>query len=228
MDNRGGLINSKLYTVFNYIFYFFMTNIFFLLVISPFLIYSFVAGRNISLPIFFIFSMLLGPAVTTLCSVMMRLISGEDTTAFKDFFHFYKLNLIQGIAVSIILNLLITVGYIDMGYFSSNGQDILSYIFLAYIVLILVIAFYIYPLISRYNLKIVHAFQMAIILFFKKPYISLTGISIIIIILGLIRLNSLALVGVLFGASVIAYLIMKIEYKMILSLEESIKDKYSN
>ena len=115
-----------------------------------------------------------------------------------------------------------------MGYFSSNGQDILSYIFLAYIVLILVIAFYIYPLISRYNLKIVHAFQMAIILFFKKPYISLTGISIIIIILGLIRLNSLALVGVLFGASVIAYLIMKIEYKMIVSLEKSIKDKYSN
>ena len=33
MDNRGGLINSKLYTILNYIFYFFMTNIFFILFI---------------------------------------------------------------------------------------------------------------------------------------------------------------------------------------------------
>ncbi|MBE6050304.1 MAG: DUF624 domain-containing protein [Clostridium sp.] len=228
MGNKRGLIDNKLYSIINYIFYFFMINIFFLLVISPLIIYSLLEGKNTSLPVFLLFSILLGPAVATLCSVMLRVISGEDTTPFKDFFHFYKLNLIQGIAMATILNSLIAIGYVDMSYFNSNGQKILSYVFLVYIVLVLVIGFYIYPLIARYNLKIVHTFQMAIVLLFKKPYISLTSISIIIIVLGLIRLTSLSLVGVLFGASVIAYLIMKIEYKMIVSLESSIKEKYSN
>lgn len=227
MGNKGSLESSKGCSFLNYIFYFFMTNIFFLLVISPLLIYSFISGKNVSLPVLLIFSVLLGPAVATLCSVMLRVISGEHTTPNKDFFHFYRLNLIQGAVIAAILNSLIAVGYIDMSYFNSSGHQTLSYIFLAYIVLILAIGFFIYPLIGRYNLKIVHTFQMAIILFVKKPLISLISIVIIVTILGLIKLNSLVLVVVLLIPSIITYLIMKIEYNTIISLEQSIKEKYS-
>ena len=85
---------------------------------------------------------------------------------------------------------------------------------------------YIYPIISRYNIRIVHLFKLSINLLIKKIYISLSCISIIIIVFGILRITRLSLIAVLFGASIICYLIMRIERKMIDELEEDIKEKY--
>jgi Na+/melibiose symporter-like transporter len=49
----------------------------------------------------------------------------------------------------------------------------------------------------------------------------------IIIVLAFIRITRISLVGVLFGASIICYLIMKIENKTINELNEEIKEKYN-
>ena len=75
-------------------------------------------------------------------------------------------------------------------------------------------------------MKIIHAFKLSLRLMVTKFYISFTCISIIIIILFIIKKASIALIGLLLGVSVISYLIMVLEDKMISDLEEEIRDKY--
>lgn len=228
MKDENDILNNKLYKIVNYITYFFMENILFLLVISPLLIYILNFNENSSIGMMLVVSILIGPAITTLFSVMGKFLREGEISPIKDFFHFYKLNFLQGIMIATILNLLIVISYFDMNYFKSSGNIFLQYLFFACIVISMLIGFYIYPLISRYNLRIIHAFTISLKLLFTKIYLSLSSISIIIIVLATVYKIRIALVGVLFGASIICYFIMKLENKSICDLEDIIKEKYKN
>lgn len=221
------ILNSRLYTIVNYITYFFVTNILFLLMISPLIIYWIIFENNMSSAVLLLLSILLGPAITTLLSIMGKLIRERDISPVKDFFHFYKLNLLQSLLVAIVVNMLISIVYFDINYFSSNGNKGMTYLFLFMLVLILLNTFYIYPIISRYNLKFVDLFKISISLMYKKFYISLSSVSIIIIVLGLLRFTKLSLIGLLFGASIISYIVIKIQIKTLDGLEEKITHMYN-
>lgn len=228
MKDKNDVLNNKVYLITNYITNFFITNLWFLVMISPIIIYIYKFEGNISIAILLLISILVGPALTTLFSIMGKLVRDGDISSTKDFFHFYKLNFWQSLLIGIILNILISIAYVDMDYFSSKGNQYISYLFLAFLVFIIMLSIYIYPIISRYNIKIIHLFKISINLLVKKIYISLSGISIIIIVLGFLRITKLSLVGVLFGASIICYLIMRIEKSTIDELEEEIKEKYKD
>ena len=228
MKDKNDILNNKVYAITNYVANFFITNLWFLVMISPIIIYIYIFESNISMSIFLLLSILVGPALTALFSIMGKLVREGEIAPTKDFFRFYKINFLQSLLVGIILNILISIAYFDMNYFSSKGNQCFSYIFLAFLALIVMLSLYIYPIISRYNIKIVHLFKISIKLLIKKIYISLSCISIIIIVLGLVRITRLSLVGVLFGASIICYIIMRIEKNTIDELEEEIKEKYKD
>lgn len=228
MKDKNDILNNKVYIITNYITNFFITNLWFLVMISPIIIYMYIFEGNISMSLLLLLSILVGPALTTLFSVMGKFIRESEIAPTKEFFHFYKINFLQSLLVGIILNILISIAYFDMNYFSSKGNRYLSYLFLTLLVLIIMVGIYIYPIISRYNIKVVHLFKVSIKLLIKKVYISLSCISIIVIVLGLVRITRLSLVGILFGASIICYIIMRMEKKIIDELEEEIKEKYKN
>ena len=228
MKDKNDILNNKVYIITNYITNLFITNLWFLVMISPIIIYMYIFEGNISMSLLLLLSILVGPALTTLFSVMGKFIRESEIAPTKEFFHFYKINFLQSLLVGIILNILISIAYFDMNYFSSKGNRYLSYLFLTLLVLIIMVGIYIYPIISRYNIKVVHLFKVSIKLLIKKVYISLSCISIIVIVLGLVRITRLSLVGILFGASIICYIIMRMEKKIIDELEEEIKEKYKN
>jgi uncharacterized membrane protein YesL len=174
-----------------------------------------------------VFSILLGPAITTLFSINGKFINEGDILPTRDFFRLYKMNFFQGIFIGIILNSFMGILYSDMEYFNSTGNTYLSTICLLLLIVVIMLSLYIYPIISRYNIKMIYLFQLSIKLLIKKVYISLSCISMIIIVLAFIRITRISLVGVLFGASIICYLIMKIENKTINELNEEIKEKYN-
>lgn len=228
MKNENDILNNKFYIITNYVTNFFITNLWFLVMISPIIIYMYIFSGHVSTPVVLLLSMLIGPAVTTLFSLMGKFAREKEISPTKDFFHFYKLNFLQGLVVGIILNILISICYFDVNYFSLRGNKYMSYLFLAFLVLIIMLSMYIYPIISRYNIRIRHIFKISINLLFKKIYISLSCMSIIIIVVGIIRVARLSLFGVLFGSSIICYLIMKVQEKTIDELEENIKKEYEN
>lgn len=228
MKDENDILNNKLYIIIQYITNFFITNLWFLVMITPLLFYLYIFEGNSSMAILLLISIVIGPALTTLFSVNGKLIREGEISPTKDFFRFYKLNFFQGLLVGIILNSSIGILYFDMNYFSSKGNTYLSFLFLFLLVAIIMLSLYIYPIISRYSMKIIHLFEVSMKLLVKKIYISLSCISMIIIALALIRVTKISLVGVLFGASIICYFIMKIEKRIIDELEEEIKEKYKN
>lgn len=228
MRDKKNILDNRLYIILTYINNFFIINFWFLIMISPFLIYIFVFQDNISIAIALLASIVIGPALATLFSVNGKLIREGEINPTTDFFHFYKLNFLQGLLIGIILNTFIAILYVDMNYFSSIGNTQLFYLFLILFLMIIMLNVYIYPVVSRYNIKIRYIFKISINLFIKKLYLSLSSISIIIIMLALIRITRLALVGVLFGAEIICYLTMLMEIKAIDGLEVEITEKYKD
>ncbi|MDR3593761.1 DUF624 domain-containing protein [Clostridium sp.] len=226
MKEKNDVLNNRLYIITTYICNFFVINFWFLVMIAPFLFYLYNFQGSISIPILLLISIVIGPALATLFSVNGRLVRDGEVSPTKDFFHFYKLNFFQGLLIGIILNSFIGMLYFDMNYFSLIGDTYLSYLFLFLIVIFIMLGFYIYPIISRYNVKTVHLIKISTKLLVKKMYISLSCISMIIIVLALIRITGTSLIGLLFGASIICYLIMKIERKAIDELEDEIKEQY--
>ncbi|SFU39806.1 Uncharacterized membrane protein YesL [Clostridium sp. DSM 8431] len=228
MNENKDMTNTPLYKILTYITDLLLSNICFLLVISPILIYISGYSKESSLGILLLISILLGPAFTTLFSVMGKLVREKEIAAVRDFFHFYKINFFQGLIVSIIVNSALAVCYFDMTYFKGEGNNFMANVFLLGILAISLISLYIYPLISRYNMKIIHAIKISVRLMITKFYISFTCIAMIVIVLFIIKTAKIALLGVLLGASIIAYLIMYLEDNIIYELEEEIKNKYRN
>lgn len=227
MKNKNDIHNNKIYTGSTYITNFFITNFWFLVMILPLILYLYKFKGNLAMPIMLLLSILMGPAVTTLFSVMGKLLREGEISPTKDFFHFYKINFLQSLLVGVLLNIAISMAYFDMDYFSSKGNEVFSFFFLVLLALVILLSMYAYPIISRYNIRIVHLFKLSIKLLIKKIYISISCISIIIIVFGILRITRLSLIALLFGASIICYLIMKIERKMIDELEEEIKERYN-
>ena len=220
-DNRIYLLTSK-------VIYLFITNIWFLLTISPFIIYFFISGENLSISVLTFLGILIGPALSTMFSVMGRLMKDKQEGATRDYFHFYKLNFAQGIFIATIINIVLMISYIDVGYFFSINMKTVSYIFIALAIFMGAISLYIYPILARMNAKTIDLFIISIKLVFKKFYITLTNISLIIIGIAIVNFTSISLIATLFGASAVCYLILKMEDNILSEVEVALKEKYSN
>lgn len=226
MGNNSGIKSNRTYYLTKKLIYIFMTNIYFLLAISPFILYFILAGSNLSIYILSFLGILIGPAISTVFSVLGRLIKGKETEFHKDFLYFYKLNFLQGIFASTIISIILLMSYLDIEYFFKVGINIVSYIFIGIAIFTLAISIYVFPIIARISAKTMDVFRLSIKLTLKKFYIPLTVLSVTIIALFTIKFLKIALVGVLFGPIALAYLILFLEKNILIEAEEYLKEKY--
>ncbi|WP_195987129.1 YesL family protein [Clostridium sp. D53t1_180928_C8] len=220
-DNRIYLLTSK-------VIYLFITNIWFLVSILPFILYFFISGENLSIPILTFSGILVGPALSTMFSVTGKLINDKQEGATKDYFNLYKINFAQGIFIAAIINVILMICYIDIGYFYASNMKIISYIFIILAIFIGGLSFYIYPIVGRINARTLDIFKVSITLVFKKLYITLTNISLIIIGVAIVNFTNISLIAVLFGASALCYSILRMEDKILNEVDVYFKEKYSD
>ncbi|MDI9217136.1 DUF624 domain-containing protein [Clostridium tertium] len=228
MSNDNNLKSNSVYYLTKRFIYIFMTNIYFLIAISPFIAYFIFSGSNLSIYILSFLGILIGPALSTMFSVLGRVIKGNETDSKKDFLYFYKLNFLQGIFASTIISIILLMSYLDIEHFFKAGVNILSYIFIAIAIFALAISLYVFPIIARISAKTKDVFRLAITLTFKKLYITLTVLSIIIIALFTIKFLKISLLGVLFGPIALAYLILILEKNVLIDAENYLKEKYNS
>lgn len=228
MSNNSNLKSNRVYYETKRLMYILMINLYFLISISPFIIYFLLSGTNLSIYILSFLGIILGPAIATLFSVLGRLIRGEETEARKDFLYFYKLNFLQGIFAGAIISLILLMSYLDIEYFFKIDSNIISYIFIGIAVFTLAISLYVFPIIARINAKTLDVFKLAIIKTFKKVYLTITIISIIVIFLFIVKFLKIALVAVLFGPIALAYLILILEKNTLIDAENYLKEKYES
>ena len=228
MSNSNNLRTDRIYYGTKKLVYLLMTNLYFLMAISPFLIYFLAAGEGISFYILFFLGIIIGPALSTLFSVVGRFEKGEETSAKKDFLHFYKLNFLQGIFSATIISLILMVSYLDIEYFFKINVDIIAYIFLGIGGITLALGLYVFTIISRINAKTFDVFKVALETMIKKIHITITMITIIVVFLVVVKFFKISLIAVLFGPVFLAYIILIIEKNILIDAENYLKEKYEN
>ena len=195
--------------------------------ISPFILYFFLSGENLSIPILTFIGIVLGPALSTMFSVTGRAMNDKQENDKKDFIHFYKLNFGQGIFIAAIINIILMVCYVDIGLFFLSNMKFISYILIALAIFMGAICLYVYPILSRINAKTIDIFKISTRLVFKKLYITLTNISILIIGVAIVGFTNISLIAVLFGGSAVCYFILRMEENILKDVDAELKEKYS-
>ena len=223
MGKKKEFEKGSLYTITNYIwcfllgnFYFTITNILFIiswLSISPKGIPSFNILTVISL-------LPAGPALVALLSAMGKLVRERDIDMTKDFFKAYRKNFFEALFYWTILLIILSIFYIDIIYFNTNIKfKPVKNVLLMAAFLIISMAFYVFPIISRFYLRIKDVLKISFYYTIKKIHIT---------ILNLVCLGGLSYISMktsspilfCFFWSVFCFLIMFNEKVVLAEIEE--------
>ncbi len=110
----------------------------------------------------------IGPAITAMYYVTLKMVRNEESYIVKGFFHSFKQNLRQGIVINLILLAVAGLLYLDLGVINNNDMGIVGKIMYVLIWMAMVLyAFvfvYIYALLSRFFNTIKNTFTNALLI----------------------------------------------------------------
>ena len=227
--SKGQFGEGPIYTIINYIFWFFLANLYFSLMNIPllFILLFFLSNSGNPLPDgFFTIVMIccipLAPATTALLSVMGKLIREKDLSITKDFFKAYKTNFFQSLYFGALELTILVILFIDIRFFISNSYPrFITIVIFISMIFIFLTSLYIFPLISRFYLGTKDIFKIAAYCTIRKFHITLLNCASFLIV-GFIffKISTLILV---FASSIICFLIMYYEQKILLEIEDKLK-----
>ncbi|MGH4140994.1 YesL family protein [Clostridium sp.] len=221
---------GPIYTITNYIFWFFEGNFYFLLLNIPllFILIVLLSNGTKSLPpgfatIFIICCIPIAPATTALLSVMGKLIREKDISISKDFFKAYKASFFQSLFFGVLEILLIFILFIDIRFLISNSYPrILTISIFIIIAFVFSMSLYVFPIISRFYLSIKDILKTAAYYTIKKFHITILNFASFLVV-GFIffKISTFVLV---FISSIICYLLMFYQQNILIEIEEKLKD----
>jgi uncharacterized membrane protein YesL len=228
MSKKKEFGEGYVFTISNYIMWFFLGSFYFLLLNIPLILTLMVIGSakpgseelSGSFLMLLISSIPLGPALTALMSVMGRIIRTQGTSLTKDFFKAYKTNFIQSLMIWVVESIIFLILYIDIKYFSIK-LPVSKYFFYFIGTLVFIIGLYVYPIISRFYMKTRNILKLSLYCAVKNPKITIANICLSIIY-GFL-LMSLPSILPLFLISILCYGIMYLEKDIINGIESKLE-----
>lgn len=214
-------------TIFNYVTWFVLSNIYFLVSNVLFIIYIINFGFDIiyNVSILFVISLIpMGPALTALYASMGKIIREKDINITRYYFKSYKINFKQSLKLWCIELAILFISYIDLKV-AANGNVLSNFSIIFIIICIFTVALgtIAFPIVSRFDLNLIDVLKIAFLYSIKK--IQVTVINTIIILVGLYLIYIIPGILFLCLSSIICFVIM-INNKYILSEIE--KEMLSN
>ena len=214
-------------TIFNYVTWFVLSNIYFLVSNVLFIMYIINFGFDIiyNVSILFVISLIpMGPALTALCASMGKIIREKDINITRYYFKSYKINFKQSLKLWCIELAILFISYIDLKV-AANGNVLSNFSIIFIIICIFTVALgtIAFPIVSRFDLDLIDVLKIAFLYSIKK--IQVTVINTIIILVGLYLIYIIPGILFLCLSSIICFVIM-INNKYILSEIE--KEMLSN
>lgn len=225
-NKRRDYGEGPMFTISNYFFWFLQGTLYFWIMNIPYLFVSSIMRQNgnVDINVILILSLIpMGPALTALLSVMGKLTREGDISFTKDFFKAYKENLFDSLFFWTLGIIMLFVIKIDKVLISSNSHlyflnivaTIISIIFIA-------LAFYVFPIITRFHLKKKDIIRLSFEFLIKKFYICI--VSAAAIYLFYIASNRIfQFITIIFSISIISYIIMYLEKNMLKEIEDRLK-----
>jgi|SRR5690554_1211200 len=171
------ILDRLIYQIANYIYSIFITNVYFMLLISPFIFVYFLAEFTIKNIFLYYASLLLfGPAFAAILKTMDKLIEDKIIAPTKTFWYYFKRNFKSAIVYWLIISTLLLILMVDI-YYANVFAPYLSIVFFILIVGVILIAMYGFPILTRFetgikSLFVVSAF--AVFRFFKVTVLNAT------------------------------------------------------
>jgi len=221
--------NELTQIITNYIFWFFVSNFYFLLLNIPLLCILIVLFSNGARPISdwvisitIICCIPIGPAMTALLSVMGKLIREKDINITKDFFKAYKVNFFQSLFFWAIEIIILSILFIDVKFFISNKYPQFLTIFIFIIMtFIFLMNMYVFPIISRFYLSTKTVFKTAAFCTIAKFHITIVNLlSFFAVGAVLFKFPTVILA---FASSIFCYLIMLNQQRILSEIQENLK-----
>ncbi|RII35483.1 DUF624 domain-containing protein [Clostridium chromiireducens] len=219
-----------IFTITNYVWWFFLGNFYFCILNIPFIfvavgmrIYGTVDMNMISILMFS--SIPIGPALTALLSLMGKLTREGDIDVTKDFFKAYKVNFLDSILFWTLGLSILTLAWVNILFFNdSSSFTITGIISKIMIFACIALGFYIFPIISRFYFKKKDVLVLSLIYLIKKIYVCIICIAAAYMLWFILITIKLAVILPLFSVSILCYLVMLLEKGMLQEIEE----KYIN
>lgn len=219
---------KPIFTIINYIYWFFMSNLYFLILNFPliFVIMAAPSNRINALPAGYIIAVFIcfipiGPALTALFSLMGKLSREKDINVTRDFFKAYKINfkpplILWTLEMTIIVSLFIDVKLLA----SLHMPKIISFLMYLLIAMIISIGLHAFPILSRFNMKYKDIVRTAGYYTFKKLNNTVLNLAVIIVVgFAFIKISTFIF---LFSSSISCFLIMHFEQKILLEIEKDL------
>ncbi|MGL5245641.1 MAG: DUF624 domain-containing protein [Sarcina sp.] len=220
---------EKILDFFNYVYWFFLINILFMLVNIPVILFFLFVGFSkiiTYLPLFLLCLIPTAPAFTSVLYCMGKLMRVKDLEPFKDFFYGLKINFKSSLILWCIQLVFIFILSLNLRIVTSLN---LNLIFVAVFITLLVVNFmimpYLYVLTCRFSMGIKKKLKTALILSITRPMLTIGYIASFLFVLMLFEISPGT--TVLFISSIVAFLLMFMS-KALLNQLELISGKNSN
>lgn len=184
---------EKIFDAFNYVFLFFLLNIFFMLFNIPAILFFIFIGISNIFEYFPLFSLCLIPAMptfTVLLYCMNKIILNKDLNILKDFKNGLKLNFKQSFLIWFNELIIILMLYFNIRFFSTIRYNIILVCLFAAIAIVLLGGTpFIFILISRFKMNNIELLKTAFILCFTRPILTITNLLLFILMLMLFEIT---------------------------------------
>ena len=219
----GNFFNfEKIFDSFNYVFWFFLLNLFFMLFNIPLILFFiFIGISNIFkyFPLFLICLLPAMPTFTALLYCMNKIIVNKDLNIIKDFTNGIKLNFKQSFLIWFIELLLIIIIYFNIRFFSLIMYNVvLVCLFSAIAIIIATVTPFIFILISRFKMKTIDILRTSFILCFTRPILTITNLLLFIFSLILFEITPGTII--LFISSLLSFSLLFINKSLLYELED--------
>lgn len=220
----GEIFNiENILNFFNYVFWFFILNLFFMILNIPMVSFlTFVGISKIStyLPLFLLCLIPVGPSFATLLYCMGKLIRNKDLNIIGDFIKGLKLNFKQSLLIWFFELILIFILYSNITFFSNmNNGTIISCIFIGLSLILVLVTPYIFVLLSRFSMTAMELIRASLILAFTRPLLTITNLIVFLFTLMLFEITPA--VTIIFIASILSFLLVFVNKALLKELETS-------
>ncbi|GIN57035.1 hypothetical protein J8TS2_13540 [Lederbergia ruris] len=223
MNKQQEFGQGILSVVTNHIYWFMLTNIYFVFCNLIFLIAFMTLEPELSnMILIFIALIPTGPAITALCYVMDKLVREKEISPTRDFFYGYKINFKDTLKVWLPMLAAIFILIIDLQYFyqeSTKINQIMAIVFLVGLGFLICILLYVFPITAKFKFRMRDVFKLSFYYSFKKLKITTGNIGILIIALFLMIITTDFLF--IFIASVLSYVLTLNSRAVIDDIEEN-------
>ncbi|WP_231631510.1 DUF624 domain-containing protein [Halolactibacillus sp. JCM 19043] len=145
------IMDRLIYQIANYVYCFFITNVYFMVLISPFIfVYYFSEFTIKNIFLYYVSLLLFGPAFAGLLKTMDKLIEDKIIAPTKTFWHYFRVNFKTAMSYWLIISTLLLILIVDL-YYANLFAPFLSMVFLILMVGVIVIAMYGFPILTRFE-----------------------------------------------------------------------------